>query len=658
MKIRTARSAACLVVLAACGGAASAQVQDLVLTNAFFPQLESLGGTGGGSDVVLDFDMTPDGSRMVVATPSEYDNSCAPDVTSGVLYIYDYNPGTRVWDEFQSIAPGCGNFGVGSTLSMSDDGKTIIVGSRADNNGFVVILEEIGGQFVPTFLIDPVLSVDPASNIGTFVDIDSAGVTAIAADNPNFGEVRLYRKAGASWGEVQRFASNSSQVAIDNGWAVIARSSANTSELTFVRDNGSSFVEEQSITIPAFLAGATEARMELDGDVFAVVTPRGGGASEFIGVRIIERDPATDLWSEVFVDTSVDIATQGRDVAIDGDRIVVGAGGAGQIRVYERVDGAWGLSRVIDTFSPDGNNLSIVAQVGAGGGRIVHGGRVLAGTNGAANGRAYVLEYDQPNIIGSFVEDFDGLSELPPTLWRIPRNARTVEFEGDELVLTATTPGSSDMSVQLGDFLEGDFEVSVDWEVDEVAPVTGVSFLSAAELIGLAGSQSIRISRARTATSSIQPGPDYYKSWDTILGGDNLNSDLSGVTGSTAGSFRIAREGTTWRTFYRDADNPGWVQLREATLSDEPARFIFQASSNGNVITGEVRWDNLVVSVPEPCTVADLAEPLGVLDIDDVDAFIAAFLAGDSAADVTDPFGILDIDDVDAFILAFLAGCP
>jgi len=658
MTLRSRRVACIACVVAACGAASHAQVEDLVLTNAFFPQFEFLGGVGGGNDVVSDIDLTPDGNRMVVASQSSHDNACAPETTSGVLYIYDYNPVTRLWDEFQSIAPGCGNFGVGSTLSISDDGKTIIAGSRADNNGLVVILEEVGGTFVPTFKLDP----QAQSNIGTDVDLDSLGTTAIAANSPNFGAVEFYRKSGGAWLRTQTLSGgsfNSSHVAIDNGWAMIPRAlSGGSADLRFYRDNGTSFVQTQVVNVPFFGSGATLARVALNGDVLAIVTPRGGGASTYVGVRVIERDPDTDVWGEVFVDTAVDFFTQGTDVDIDGDTIVVGARQAGEVRVYERVDGQWGLSRVIDAFSPDGTNLEIVNRVGTAGGRVVYGGRVVAGTNGAAGGRAYVLEYDQPNTVGSFTEDFNGLSELPPSLWKIPRNNRTAEFLSDELVLTATVPGASDVSLQLGDFLEGDFDVSIDWEVDEVGPVISTNFLSVAELIGLVGSQNIRISRARTATSSIQPGPDYYKSWDTILGGDNLNSDLSGVTDSTAGSLRIAREGTTWRTFYRDADNPDWVQLREATLSDEPARFIFQASSNGFAITGEVRWDNLVVSVPEPCNAADLASPLGVLDLDDVDAFLVAFGAGADAADIAPPAGVLDLDDIDAFIAAFFAGCP
>lgn len=47
----------------------------------------------------------------------------------------------------------------------------------------------------------------------------------------------------------------------------------------------------------------------------------------------------------------------------------------------------------------------------------------------------------------------------------------------------------------------------------------------------------------------------------------------------------------------------------------------------------------------------------GVLDLTDVQAFIAAFLAGDTLADITGD-GVLDLADVQAFIASFTAGCP
>ena len=60
----------------------------------------------------------------------------------------------------------------------------------------------------------------------------------------------------------------------------------------------------------------------------------------------------------------------------------------------------------------------------------------------------------------------------------------------------------------------------------------------------------------------------------------------------------------------------------------------------------------------QPCNIADLVPPFGVLDLADVQAFIAAFPAQDPAADLAPPFGVWDLADIQAFTAAFNAGCP
>jgi len=55
---------------------------------------------------------------------------------------------------------------------------------------------------------------------------------------------------------------------------------------------------------------------------------------------------------------------------------------------------------------------------------------------------------------------------------------------------------------------------------------------------------------------------------------------------------------------------------------------------------------------------ADLAPPMGVLDLGDINAFIAGFTSSDPTADLAAPFGVFDLGDVNAFITSFAAGCP
>ncbi len=61
---------------------------------------------------------------------------------------------------------------------------------------------------------------------------------------------------------------------------------------------------------------------------------------------------------------------------------------------------------------------------------------------------------------------------------------------------------------------------------------------------------------------------------------------------------------------------------------------------------------------PQPCNPADLAAPLGVLDLADINAFVSAFVNQQPAADLAAPFGVLDLADINAFAGAFISGCP
>ena len=44
--------------------------------------------------------------------------------------------------------------------------------------------------------------------------------------------------------------------------------------------------------------------------------------------------------------------------------------------------------------------------------------------------------------------------------------------------------------------------------------------------------------------------------------------------------------------------------------------------------------------------------------LQDISAFISAFVGQDPAADLAEPFGILDLADISAFVASFVAGCP
>lgn len=74
-------------------------------------------------------------------------------------------------------------------------------------------------------------------------------------------------------------------------------------------------------------------------------------------------------------------------------------------------------------------------------------------------------------------------------------------------------------------------------------------------------------------------------------------------------------------------------------------------------------WEDFTLTVhgtpasPE-CNPADLAEPFGILDLNDIQAFVSSFSDAETRADLAEPFGVFDLSDIQAFVNAFNAGCP
>lgn len=112
-------------------------------------------------------------------------------------------------------------------------------------------------------------------------------------------------------------------------------------------------------------------------------------------------------------------------------------------------------------------------------------------------------------------------------------------------------------------------------------------------------------------------------------------------------------------------DVPGlWLLTLElwstnaAVLPSEPLHLVFASGAEAAGQQADaIAWVEANM-VGGPCSPADLAEPEGVLDLNDITAFASAFLVQDAAADLAEPTGVFDLNDITAFVAAFTAGCP
>ncbi|MEQ8768975.1 MAG: agmatine deiminase family protein [Phycisphaerales bacterium] len=154
--------------------------------------------------------------------------------------------------------------------------------------------------------------------------------------------------------------------------------------------------------------------------------------------------------------------------------------------------------------------------------------------------------------------------------------------------------------------------------------------------------------RAPNGGESYLPGDPIDITWisddDSVLGDDTVaDIDLS------------LDNGATWQPVTTGTPDDGLFSL------PAPDAFAPQAivrvtvrDSAGN--TGADQSDAAFAINGAPCP-AD-CDGNGTLNVDDVDCFVAGFLASDPATADCDDNGALNVDDVDCFVASFLAGCP
>lgn len=124
----------------------------------------------------------------------------------------------------------------------------------------------------------------------------------------------------------------------------------------------------------------------------------------------------------------------------------------------------------------------------------------------------------------------------------------------------------------------------------------------------------------------------------TQLAGEILDLDPSSI-----GAFEIITEPT--------ANN----DVLSLVLSSQSS-FTFDAISESDSQFPILPLIVAVGSGPLACTEADLAIPLGVLDLADINAFVFSFTTLDSAADLNED-GVYDLADLSRFVTSFQSGC-
>lgn len=145
--------------------------------------------------------------------------------------------------------------------------------------------------------------------------------------------------------------------------------------------------------------------------------------------------------------------------------------------------------------------------------------------------------------------------------------------------------------------------------------------------------------------------------WDT-WGSDFLAAVIASTPVGGSGQFYqwsgagLVADVQAWND--GTANNDGWVLIGTENVGTRTSK---RFDSRTNPIVNQRPSLSITFTEGNTCP-ADIAEPFGVLDLADIQAFISAFTTQQAAADIAEPFGVWDLADVQAFIASFVAGCP
>ena len=90
----------------------------------------------------------------------------------------------------------------------------------------------------------------------------------------------------------------------------------------------------------------------------------------------------------------------------------------------------------------------------------------------------------------------------------------------------------------------------------------------------------------------------------------------------------------------------------EVLMDGQHGQWSATSSSGFGLNRALIEW-----SIEDGGCIADVAEPIGVLDLGDIGVFVDGVMTQSPYIDNAPPFGVIDLADISAFIAAFQAGC-
>jgi hypothetical protein len=370
-----------------------------------------------------------DGRTVAIGAPTNGGNA-------GQVRVYAFAEGA--WDQVGADIDGSANDRLGSSVSLSDDGRTVAIGAPGNHEARVYSFDGAAWDQDGATLVGD--SAD-ADSFGVSVSLSSDGNTVAvgapeAGDGNRFGNARIFAFADGQWGQMGAVIDGEG---INNlsGYSVSLSSDGRTVAIGAL---GGGIESAGQVRVYAFSSDAwTQLGADIDGEAanessgysvslsgdgsrVAIGAPGYSGGADDGLVRVYAF--ASGAWGQVGADIdggaaysfasfwgyAVSLSSDGNTVAI-GTRFLGSSPDVGTVRVYTLAAGAWGqVGGDLDGRAADdgwGYSVSL-----SGDGSTVAVGAPSDNGNGAAAGHVRVFNSTvtsaPPNVSPVFTSGLTG----------------------------------------------------------------------------------------------------------------------------------------------------------------------------------------------------------------------------------------------------------
>lgn len=577
------------------------------------------------------------GDRAAISSPYHWNND--PFVAqAGVVDIWERDAGTGDWGlthRFWDPSPGFRQ-GFGASLGMTPDGNTLVIGRAG----------VLGSETDP---------LPDAAFITTHDGSNWSGLTELVP-SPGPGALDQFGASIAVNDAGDTIAVGAPQGPIGEG---------NSGDIYIFRDQAGSWTHTETLTrpIPGAVFNMFGGTIAFAGDVLVtsdVFEPDNPGAGQGPPLLLYDGSDGSfgsDPDRTLFVPPSLlprtfdggsghDPGGLGSAIAVRGDTMLVGASGeshalfvgAGGVYRLEREDGEWTFVSRVQADEP--------SEFAAFGGAVAV----------SADGSDYVI--GEPSYEPSF--ELFQLGRVHLTGQVFAQNPFSIETAQSSIVLELTFPGVPLQIVEL--VLHGLFEIAIPGSCEDTDPATqmqlvGATITNGGAPVTLTIAKGVDVVATDLSLTLVRPSQPATIS-------DGGQAILDEARFELAADVQINGSPPYTATGVMDLDE---FQVEMTGDSASGHTFGVPEFTINQVIDAGLGDDNPTAfatfnltanETDPPCGPADLAEPFGTLDLDDVVTFVTLFTAGDQRADLAEPIGLFDLADVLAFVTLFNAGCP